>query len=182
MISSKHCAHIKFIEIATCWSKLVFTSIHHLSKDIFLESHSNSSHLCNCITSFNHMATPSIHYCFELRKILWCLIWISFWDWIISADIPKVSPLGIKWRGALSEWFIFIGVIFKGFSMIFSFLGELWSCTNLKIKFRINISNWSIVVMIFRPAIKESFHHIEKLGILRLFPPGIINHQTSIFM
>ena len=176
MISSKHCAHIKFIEIATCWSKLVFTSIHHLGKCFFFKPHSNSSHFSYSIASLNHMATPSIHYVFKLWKIFRSLIWISFRDWIISADIPEVSPFCIEGRGTRSERFIGVRIVFKTGSMIFCFLSELWSCTNLKIIFWIDIPHWPMVVMIFWSTIKEPFHHIKELSIFRLFNPGIINN------
>ena len=67
--SSKGGTNIKFNQVTGSGSKLVLPSIHHLSKNIFLESHPNGGHLSNCIASVDHVAAPSVHGFFKLGKI-----------------------------------------------------------------------------------------------------------------
>lgn len=129
----------------------MFASIKHLTECISIESHTDCSHLSDSIASVDHMPTPSIHDFSELWEIIRGLIRISLFNFIISADVPKVSPLGIKGWGSRCCWFVLFGISIKAFTMIFGFLFVLWGSSDLIIIIRIDVLCRFVSIVVFRP-------------------------------
>lgn len=94
MKSSKDCSGFILCQVTSCWCQLVWSIYHQLSKSIFLQPHTQSSHFSYNIASINHMISPSVHDSCPFRKINWDLIWYRI-DWI--SNVPEVSPFSIEW-------------------------------------------------------------------------------------
>lgn len=160
MIPCKNSSLFVSSKVTSCWSQLMLSSIQHLRKKISFKSHTNSSHLSNSIAPIDHMPSPCLHILFEIWKIIWDDVRISLFNFIISAYIPKVSPLCIiRWR-ARSYWLILIGKCPKTVSMINSFLLMLRCCSYLKIIVRVNVFGGSICIIILGSCIEVFLHHV----------------------
>ncbi len=149
MIAGKDCSYPIFVKVTSSRSQFMFSSVQHFTESISVKTHSNSCHLSNSIASVNHMPTPSFHDGPEFREIIRCLVGISFFNFIISANVPEISPFSIKWRRRRSDRFVLFTIRIEAFSMILGFLFIFWSCTNLKIVVRIYVFGWFICVVVF---------------------------------
>lgn len=149
MVTCENSSYFIFIKITSSWSQFMLSTVQHFTESISVKTHSNSCHLSNSVASVNHMSTPSIHDRPKFREIIRSLVGISFFNFIISANVPEISPFGIKWRRRRSDRLVLFTIGIEAFSMILGFLFIFWSCTNLKVVVRIYVFGRFICIVIF---------------------------------
>jgi len=156
----------------------MWTSFHHLSENISVESHTYCCHFCNCIAAIHHMLTPTLACFFPVLKILRNLILrlalLNF------SYIPKITPFCIKrWR-IRSHCTIRASKSINYLLMNSCLLGELRGSSYLIVILRKHIRHRSISIKLLRSFVEEFLEHIKEIIALLCVDSRILNDQTSI--
>ena len=128
------------------------------------------------------MSSPSIHNLGKIWKIRRCWVWILTSYVLISGDIPKVPPFGIKWRRTWSVGFILRTIWFEDIFMISTFFCKLWSSSNLIIVLWEDFLDRFVSIKLLSSIVKVFFHHVKELGILWLINSGIFDDKAAKFV
>jgi len=177
--ASEDSAQIIASKIAACGSKFMRPSFHHWRKDLPLQSHSNSSHLCNGKAAINHMITPCLNSSFELRKVFGKFILSDITHHI--SNVVEVSPLGIMWRRGRSVSLVSIHIGWCDFRKISCSFCEFWCGSNLEIVLRENIGHRSSSIEFHRSFLEEFLHQIKEIVILININSWILDDEAAIF-
>ena len=157
MVSCEDGVQIVTSQIAASWGKFVFTSIHHFGERVTIKTKSDGGHLRYSIAAIDHMATPCIHNLPKLREIIRGFIFISLFNFIVSANIPEISPFCIKWRRRRRNWCVLFRVVAETLAMVFSLLLIFGCSPNLIILLWINVFSWFFLIIGFWSGIEIFF-------------------------
>ena len=72
--ASKDSAHIVTGKVTASGGELVRSSLHHLSKNLPVKSHSQCRHLCDCVATVDHVIAPVFAGLLPLWKVFRSLI------------------------------------------------------------------------------------------------------------
>ena len=96
MESCEDSADFVSFEVAASGSKFMRPSFHHFSKNVPIESQTDSRHLSHCIAAVDHVLSPSLDCFFEIREILRQLILSDVFHDV--SDVVEIPPFSIMGR------------------------------------------------------------------------------------
>lgn len=180
MEASKDSAHIVTDKVTASGGELVRSSLHHLSENLPVKSHSQCRHLCNCVATVDHVIAPVFAGLFPLWKIFGSLILGNVLHDV--SNIPKVSPFGIVGRRLRCSCLVITLVSIAYCLVLSGLLSSLRSGSYLKVLLREDIGHWLVLIVVLRATVKELFHHIDKGAVMLSIDSGVFNDQAAIAM
>jgi len=94
-------------------------------------------------------------------------------------NVPEVSPLGIKGRGAFSQGLVSTSHLFEHGAVSSSFFLVFGGGTDLIVILREDIVNGLVVVVFLGSGVKEFLHHVEDFVVVRLIDTGISDDEAA---
>ena len=153
MKTSKNSPLLVPVKVTSCRCQLMRPSLHQFAKSRSFEAQSNSSHLCYCVAAIEHVLSPGLDDTFKLGEILRNSILCNVFHYI--SNVVEVSPLSVKRRRLRSLCHVLLWVMVEDFFMLFGLLSVFRSGSDLKIKLRKDVGNWSSSVELLWALIKE---------------------------